>query len=115
MAITIEGNILTDAPVNIPVPAAGQRRLFFNTEDGNKLYYKNELGGFFPVEDEEDCCCIIAENIMSGITCALKGGMITMTEFTAFIAAGMTVTGASTSDGSGGRTCSITIGPPAGA
>lgn len=112
MAITIEGNILTDIPANIPVPAAGQRRLFFNTDDGNRLYYKNELGGSFPVDDEEDCCCIIAQSIMSGVVCALQSGIMTPTEFSAFIAAGMSVTGASTSDGSGGRTCTVTIGPP---
>lgn len=112
MAITIEGNIPTDTPANIPVPPAGQRRLFFNTDDGNRLYYKTELGGFYPVDGEDDCCCIVAQSIMSGVTCALKNGLITMTEFNAFVAAGISVTGSSTSDGSGGRTCSVTIGPP---
>jgi len=112
MAITIEGNILQGVPSDIPLPDPGMVRLFLNADADGRLYYKNELGGVVEVNSEEDCCCMIAQQVMSGIMCALQKGNITMTEFNAFVAAGMTITGESTDDGEGNKTCSLTIGPP---
>jgi hypothetical protein len=108
-----EGTILVGLPGDIPTPESGVT-LFLNTADNMNLWYKNSAGTSLRANVQpEECCCIITENMMAGVTCALKNGMISMTEFNAFVAAGITVTCTSTDDGAGNTTNSVTVGPPA--
>lgn len=89
-------DVIYSTPADITNPAEGYGTLFFNTLDGNKLYSKDHLGVFTPVgvgtSDGEKRALDMVEDTMEGVLCALKTGNITMTEFNAFIAAGVKVT-----------------------
>ncbi len=105
--------IITDVPANVPTPSDGDVTPFFNADANNQLYYKRDDDSIYPaVGTAEDCCCEITKSIMKGVTCALESGMISMTDFSSFIAGGMVVSGESTDDGAGNKTCTVTISNP---
>lgn len=114
------GEILvsSEASMLLSLPIAGQVKLFINTDKNNILYYVNSDGQFFiynannTSELEECCSCIIAKQWMDRITCAMKSGMITATEFGTFINSGLTVTATESVDpDTGVKTCRVDIGP----
>lgn len=113
--MALEGNIAIGAPSSIATPPAGEVTRFFNTDfSPPRLYYKDETGSVFVYpfassSEAEDCCCEIAESMMDGLTCAVKNGMVEMTDYMAFIAQGVNITGSRTDDGAGNTTCSMVI------
>lgn len=113
-----EISISSEAAMLLVLPAAGQVKMFINTDKNNILYYVNSDGQFFvynanDASSLEECCsCIIAKQWMDRITCALSSGMITATEFGTFINSGLTVIATETIDaGTGAKTCRVDIGP----
>jgi hypothetical protein len=60
---TNTNNILLAAPGSIPSPAVGYVTYFFNTSDGNKLYYKNSDGSIVEADATDApidaCVCSI--------------------------------------------------------
>lgn len=115
--MALEGNIAIGAEASIPTPPAGEVTRFFNTAFSPPvLYYKDENGDIYPwptdVSDEADCCaCEIAKDMISKISCALKDGMMTATEYESIIKQGVSITAASTDDGHGNKTCNVNLGP----
>ncbi len=113
-----EISISSEAAMLLVLPAAGQVKMFINTDKNNILYYVNSDGQFFvynanDASSLEECCsCIIAKQWMDRITCALNSGMITATEFGTFINSGLTVISTETIDAeTGTKTCRVDIGP----
>lgn len=113
-----EISISSEAAMLLVLPAAGQVKMFINTDKNNILYYVNSDGQFFvynanDASSLEECCsCIIAKQWMDRITCALNSGMITATEFGTFINSGLTVISTETIDvETGTKTCRVDIGP----
>lgn len=108
-------NIVIGTPASIPTPPAGEVTLFLDSTNNNILSYKDENGAVFIYnqgnlgELSEDCCCKIAAQLAADLGCALKGGIITATEFQAAITATISVVGSSTDDGQGNKTCSVVI------
>ena len=95
----------------VPTPSAGYKTLFINTEDGNILSWKDDTGTVTRFTDgDSDCCCEIAKDYADGILCALNKGFLTSAEFKSLIDAGFTINSASTDDGAGNKTCTVTFG-----
>lgn len=114
------GEILvsSEASMLTSLPSAGQVKMFINTDKNNILYYVDSNGNFFVynannVSELEECCsCVIAKQWMDRITCAMKSGMITATEFGTFINSGLTVVATESIDpDTGAKTCRVDIGP----
>ncbi len=115
MALT-DGNILEGAPSSIATPPAGEVTPFMNTDfSPSRFYYKDSTGAsfIFPGEGSEleDECSEIMEKMIDKVTCAMTNGNLSMTDFIAFIAQGVTITGISTNDGAGNETCNVTLSP----
>lgn len=114
--MSVTSNIKVGTPASIPNPPAGEATLFVNTSDNNVLYIKFSDGTYLPYSSDnmaECCSCEIAKKMMEDLTCALKSGYITMTEFTTFVTAGVSVKAEETNDGAGNKTCTVTIALPA--
>lgn len=114
------GEILVSSEASMlsSLPSAGQVKMFINTDKNNILYYVDSNGNFFiynannTSELEECCSCVIAKQWMDRITCAMKSGMITATEFGTFINSGLTVVATESIDpDTGAKTCRVDIGP----
>ena len=109
-------NIIVGTPASITTPPVGEVTLFLDSTNNNILSYKDELGNVYVYsagnasDVQDDCCCDIAKDLSSKLACAVADGIITMAEYTAFMAQGISVTGATTDDGQGNTTCSINIG-----
>lgn len=88
--------IISIAPADVVIPANGEVTMFLNSEDHDRLYYMNAAGAYFQADPSpseiEKKSLDMAEDVMEGVLCSLKTGVITMTEFNAFVAAGFKVT-----------------------
>lgn len=115
--MAVEGNIQIGLPGSVPTPPAGEVTRFFDTTfSPPKLSYKDETGAVFPYpfsssSDADDCCCEIAEDMMEKISCGIKDGMVSMSDFETFVKQGVTISSKSTDDGAGNKTCNVTISP----
>ena len=106
--------------MNVPIAAGstlatptGGRTLFINTEDGNILSWKHPDGTVtrFSEGMTADCCaCEIAKSIADAMSCGLKNGTVTPTEYSAWILQGVNVHVQETDDGNGNKTCNVDIG-----
>jgi len=96
-------NILIGTPSDIPTPSSGQVQYFVNTSDENKPYYKDDAGASFPVAgfdtDAEGCGCEITKKVWGSVACALEKGLMTPTEFNAFVAQGFAMAEVPTTHG----------------
>lgn len=88
------------APGSVPAPAVGYVTYFFNSSDGNKLYYKSSdnsitLASEFP-SGFPDCACTILCGFSSTWNKALLSGTITPVEYSGLLTAGVQVNVAGT-------------------
>jgi uncharacterized protein YjdB len=109
-------NIIVGTPASIATPAAGYVTLFLDSTNNNILSYKDESGNVYIYSNgnagdvQDDCCCDIAKDLSSKLACAVKDGVVTMADYSSFMASGISVVGSTTDDGAGNKTCSIVIG-----
>lgn len=113
-------DILIAPGSTMPNAPAGEVTLFIDTENNNILSYIDQNGiikiynGGNPSELEECCSCEIAKKWMGAITCALKNGTLSATEYGTLTNAGLSVTSTETiNPDTGAKTCTVEIGPKA--
>jgi len=85
-------SISTAAAVGTPI--AGYVTYFFNSNDGNRLYYKDSSDVVFLASQSDiaDCCsCKILTNFSTSWNRALLTGVIDATEYATILTAGATV------------------------
>ena len=78
----------------VVAPSAGYVTYFFDSNDGNRLYYKDSAGvvTLATQGDIADCCsCKILTNFSSSWNRALLTGVITPAEYATILTAGVTV------------------------
>jgi hypothetical protein len=102
------------SPANIPTPPAGQVTLFLDTTNNNILSYMDENRDVHPYYGEnqnlaECCACEIAKEMTEKVSCALAKGIITMTEYNTFVAAGLTINAIETDNGNGTKSCTVNV------
>lgn len=96
---------------SISTPSAGYRTLFVNTDKGNALYYKLPDGTFEPAILGAGDIEGIAGTWTDAVTCAMKKGIITATQFEDIMNQGIVVTTNSTTDPTtGSTTTTISVG-----
>ena len=97
---TNTNNILVTASGSISTPAAGYVTYFFNTADGNKLYYKSDDGTIHlsegVVDGMSDCVCKLLCGTASTWNKALIAGILTPAEYTTLLTGGFQVSVAGT-------------------
>lgn len=110
--------VASEATMLSNIPTAGNVTLFINTDKNNVLYYISSDGVFHKYSDgdvsslEECCSCEIAKKIMDSVACALRDGLITPEQLTAFVETGINVTTTEqTNAETGVKTCSVDVGP----
>lgn len=83
-----------DVPVNIPVPAVGYYNYFFNSNDMNRIWYKNSDSQFFIYGEGmcDPCLCETASKTMCALDQALLDGTMTPAEYATQLATGITFT-----------------------
>jgi len=78
----------------VATPLAGYVTYFFDSNDGNRLYYKDSSGAVTLATqgDIADCCaCKILTNFSTSWNRALLTGVITAAEYATILTAGATV------------------------
>jgi hypothetical protein len=89
-------NIQFLTPAQVATPSVGDVTYFFDTTNNNQLSYKDDLGNVYVYngspESIQQALIGVLGNTMSDLTCALKTGIITATEYNSIIAAGLTLT-----------------------
>lgn len=111
-------DILIAPGSTIPAAPTGQVTLFLDTENNNILSYVNEVGDVFiynynetPSDLEKCCSCEIAKKWTDAVTCALKNGDITATEFGTITLQGLKVTSTENiNPTTGEKICTVEIG-----
>lgn len=92
---TNTNSITVSAPGSIATPALGYVTYFFNTSDGNKLYYKDDAGAIHLAEFSDvaidSCVCKILCGTASTWNKALLAGTITTAEYTTLLTSGFQV------------------------
>lgn len=86
--------ISTAAAIATTLPAAGYVTYFFDSNDGNRLYYIDSTGivTLATQGDIADCCsCKILTNFSTSWNRALLTGVITPAEYATILTAGVTV------------------------
>lgn len=110
-----EGNILIGTPGSIATPPAGEITRFLDTTySPARLSYKDSTGAVFPfptesLGDGEDCVCEIAKDIASKISCAAKDGIISMTDYNAFLKQGTSVSASRVTDSIGNQSYIVSV------
>lgn len=109
------GNIAIGLPSSIATPPAGQVTEFFDTTTLPAVHsYMDENRDVFPFPyssgaQAADACVEIAKDLVDDIGCAVKSGVILMSELNTFVKTGLKVSCAATDDGAGNTTSSVTI------
>lgn len=92
-------NILVSAPASVTPPAVGSGEVtyFWNTEDSNRLYYKDDADAVHLAEGVggvcmPECVCDMFKNFMDALSSALQEEIITFVEYQAALNEGLTVT-----------------------
>lgn len=107
-------NIVLSAPAAVATPPSGQVTYFFNTDDANRLYYKDSSGNVWLYSDPEGpcCACEAMHKIIEGAVCAFKKGLMTAAEYQTFVTSSISVTATETYDPvTGTRTCTVSLNP----
>ena len=95
----------------MPSAPTGTVVYFFNTSDMGKLYYITDSGTYYPASQgmSDLVAGYVAETWIKNASCAMASGMITVAEYNSIINSGILVTTASTDDGDGNRTSTLSV------
>lgn len=103
--------IIISSEANAPTPPAGEATLFINTDKNNILYVKYPDGSLTPYNGSNDeNAGNLASEWLQAISCALKSGMITASNFEDIMSQGIAIQSSSVTDGSGNTTSTFTVG-----
>lgn len=95
LPINNTNNVSVSAPGSVATPASGEVTYFFNTSDGNKLYYKDDAGNVHLAEFTPDgmdaCVCKILCGTASAWNKALLSEIITPEQYTTMLTSGFMV------------------------
>lgn len=97
---TNTNGITISTPGAIPTPPTGYVTYFFNSSDGNRLYYKDAAGISYLASESPDgidtCVCCILKDTARTWNMALLAGTITPVEYATILTAGFQVSVAGT-------------------
>lgn len=97
---TNTNGITVSSPGAIATPPTGYVTFFFNTSDGNRLYYKSDDGTVHLANESPDgidsCVCCILKDTARTWNMALLAGTITPGEYATILTAGFQVSVAGT-------------------
>lgn len=89
-------NILFLAPSQVATPPSGDVTYFFDTTNNNQLSYKDDLGNVYvstaSAETIQQALITYMGSYIKDLTCSLREGTITATEFTTIKGTGLTLT-----------------------
>lgn len=106
--------IETKAASAVATPSAGYVEIFYDSENNNRLSYKDSSGNVVVLQGgsgEECCACEISERFWEGVMCALNNGLLTAAQFQTLVNTGFSATASEVTDNLGNTHCTVNSGP----